>query len=695
MPKMWNESFLFTFGALFAIGMWTVITKRHTDVKNGEGRQVADNLKFLLIGVAGAILLTHFYYYWKHSGFLIPTLGAVLVLVIGAVVGSFSARFVTTLFNVRFGAKDPLIGVLVVLILVIVYSLPIYSQQISSLGRYIGLSSIKTPILELGFAEHREVQSAVISASKPTGGETSSAIPRPSDPRPGLDALIHGVSDEDIERDTLSRDDRYIVYFAGKFPEPKDTNEQWQMHNDMLQNTKLFLQPVKRLAGCLGAYVDIFPDSQLLLVDIKPVIQILFQFNADAYSALRSGEIYKDETQDYADKLAHAVLQVRGNILQALGLNAPSRPPSNLTMDEITRWVNELVGIRTVAVDDELIRQRLTDRLGVTPKRIDEFVNTCSEKNFTGAPVASATPVSRLTYLQPYVTTALANLLVAHGSPDEAVEVLTQWLDLWKCARGVANCPDGANVEKSRANAAMIPEWFGIRAEFYLNVLLYRLVGEANITYRDFLKEHVSHFSEYAAHAGSKTSGSSSPNISIDGELNHCTHPNKLAGLKDASPVTSHIRATILRSLLQNEHTFIQSERHFLTGLDWAEMENLYGRASTLANFTLQCANPEGDQEEIWAPSLAEYKITAGLLGLAIADRLGNSTDERKRSEEIRTKAKEQLRLGYRNLKEYRDRDRERYAVLPWSKRAYSVSNWEPSCTLAEQAFYRLNEPSS
>jgi len=417
---MWNESFLFTLGALFAIGMWAVIIKRHKDLKNGEGRQAADNLRLLILGAAIIILASHFYYYWKHSGFLIPSLGAILVLLIGAIVGSFSARFVTTLFAARFGAKDPLIGVFAVLLLVVVYSLPIYSQQLANLGRYVGLSSIKTPILELGFAEHREVQSAVFSASKPTGGETSSAIPRPSDPRPGLDALIHGVSDDDIERDTLSRDDRYIVYFEGKF-EPKDGKVEWKIHNGMLQNTKIFLQPVKRLAGCLGAYVDIFPDSQLLLVDIKPVIQILFQFNADAYSALKSGEIYKEETQDYADKLARGVLQVRSNVLQALGLNAPPKLPSNLTVDEITRWVNELVGIRTVAADDDLIRQRLSDRLGVTQKRIDQFVTTCSERNFTGAPGGSATPVSPLTYLQPYITVALANLLVAHGSPDEAV----------------------------------------------------------------------------------------------------------------------------------------------------------------------------------------------------------------------------------------------------------------------------------
>ena len=43
-----------------------------------------------------------------------------------------------------------------------------------------------------------------------------------------------------------------------------------------------------------------------------------------------------------------------------------------------------------------------------------------------------------------------------------------------------------------------LPEWFGIRAEFELNVILYRMVGEANITYRDFLQEHAEHFAAYA-----------------------------------------------------------------------------------------------------------------------------------------------------------------------------------------------------
>jgi hypothetical protein len=246
---MWSERFLFTFGALFAVGMWIVVGKRHKDVKDGYGRQASDNIRLLIVAAAIVILFTHFIYYWRHSDLLYPNIGAVLALVLGGVAGSFSARFVKTLFEARFGAKDPLIGALVVLILVIVYSLPIYYQELATLGKYISLSSVKTPILELGFTEHQEVQSAVFSANAPTGAETSSAIPRPSDPRPGLDALIRGVSDDDVEGDALSRDDRYILYFAGKFSGPRESNEKWQIHDDMLQSTRTFLSPVRELAG--------------------------------------------------------------------------------------------------------------------------------------------------------------------------------------------------------------------------------------------------------------------------------------------------------------------------------------------------------------------------------------------------------------------------------------------------------------
>jgi hypothetical protein len=84
----------------------------------------------------------------------------------------------------------------VLVLLVIVYSLPVYQREISALLGHIGLSSLKTPIGELTFTEHSRFQGAVVSAAKPTGEERSSALPRPSYPRPGLDSLRHAVSED-------------------------------------------------------------------------------------------------------------------------------------------------------------------------------------------------------------------------------------------------------------------------------------------------------------------------------------------------------------------------------------------------------------------------------------------------------------------------------------------------------------------
>jgi hypothetical protein len=159
----------------------------------------------------------------------------------------------------------------------------------------------------------------------------------------------------------------------------------------------------------------------------------------------------------------------------------------------------------------------------------------------------------------------------------------------------------------------------------------------------------------------------------------------------------ANTRAIILRSLLQNEDTLLRSELHFLAGSNWADMENLHERGLALTRFSVGCINPEGGEEKVWKATLANYKITSGLLALAIADRLattGASVDDRNRADEIKNEGKQQLRNGYRLLKEYRDADRKEIALLPWSERVFSVSQWEESCSLAERAIHQLNEAS-
>src|ERR1700693_115544 len=192
---MWDERFLFVLSALFAIGMWVVVGLRHAAAKSGRSTTPLDDSRRLVVIVAILILAGHSYYHWRTSGLSYPGVGSVLAVLLGGAVGSFSARFVWSLFGARFGAKDPLIGVLALLILVIVYSLPVYRREISTLLGNVGLSSVKTPFVELSFTERPQLRSAVFSASKPSGDEHSSAISRPSDPRPGLNGLKHAVSE--------------------------------------------------------------------------------------------------------------------------------------------------------------------------------------------------------------------------------------------------------------------------------------------------------------------------------------------------------------------------------------------------------------------------------------------------------------------------------------------------------------------
>jgi hypothetical protein len=479
-----------------------------------------------------------------------------------------------------------------------------------------------------------------------------------------LDALRQVVSGG--ENDYLSKDARYIAFFDGP-DRPGD---------DVIVATRTFLRPAKILARCLRAYVDIIPDSQLLLVDIREVLHFFFRMHANAVVALgHNKDQPKDSMKDLID-FYHLVEEVRTAVLDAIGA---------------TRDASEVIGgVQPVADEND-------------DDRDPDFVKRCSSDSLKPSADA-ARDLRAFTYLQPYVTIALANLLVSHGSSDEAIDVLTQWLQLWRCARGEvtkrtqrpAKCTFGP-----LAAANNLPEWFGIRAEFELNVLLFQQGGEENITYRDFLLDQSKHFADYAAHprgydlrGGSATEAQSSAGISIREEIERCQDRKPPS---DAAAPGSNIRAIMLRSLLQNENTLLRSELHFLAGSTWTELENLHERGLVLTRLTLGCINPEGADSKVWEATLANYKITSGLLALAIADRLGStaaSADERNRADEIKNQGKQQLRAGYRQLKVFRETDRKELAQLPWSERVFKVSQWEEACSLAERALHQLNEAS-
>src|SRR5439155_4103583 len=121
----------------------------------------------------------------------------------------------------------------------------------------------------------------------------------------------------------------------------------------------------------------------------------------------------------------------------------------------------------------------------------------------------------------------------------------------------------------------------------------------------------------------------------------------------------------------------------------WTELENLHERGLVLTQFRVGCVNPEGGPEKIWEAQLANYKITSGLLALAIADQFGTtaaSVDERNRADEIKNEGKKQLRAGNRVLKASRDDDRKALALLPCSERAFNASPCGAGCCLGGPA---------
>jgi hypothetical protein len=121
-------------------------------------------------------------------------------------------------------------------------------------------------------------------------------------------------------------------------------------------------------------------------------------------------------------------------------------------------------------------------------------------------------------------------------------------------------------------------------------------------------------------------------------------------------------------------------------------MENLHDRALVLMRLRSECVSSEQD-ENYWKGMLADYKITSGLVALAIAEKLAtraNSTDERNRAGEIASNGEHNLRDGYRVLDAVRREERKHLERMPWSRRLFEVSQWEASCELAERALRRL-----
>ena len=251
---MWNDGFLFAFAALTAIGVWIAIGLRHSAHMRARGRRtrgpderlriyLAKNSLWIILAAASAIFVLHSVSAGVEHGFAWPSVGAIIALLVGGVVGSFSARFTWSLFGARFGSRDPLIGITIISVLIIIYSLPLYQEQFSIIWAGLGLKSLKAPGgVELTFSETPPMRSGMIVSANNAQQEMPSSVSNPSNPQPGLNGLESVVSNN--ENSYIVRDDRYIAYFGG-YPIPVLNPNQTQFipSNQVLRDTTQFLVP--------------------------------------------------------------------------------------------------------------------------------------------------------------------------------------------------------------------------------------------------------------------------------------------------------------------------------------------------------------------------------------------------------------------------------------------------------------------
>ena len=603
---MWNDRFLFVASALIA--MASVMLFKHR-TPNSE--------KILKIGpititiysiwvVVGILLITAILgsralLYWNTSK--IPNAGNLLTILLGAAVGTFTVRFVSRLFASEFGKDEPIIGASVLALLCIVYSLPLYSDAISQISTGIGLSSLKTPFLEFTL---RDRGSKSFTAAG--GGQVNlGGVPRSSNPGVGLQWLDLDTKIEyDKDAATFPMDKAYIRYFEEKI----DKNDKYE---DTVNGIKKFTKQARVLSLCLQRYIASIPDSALLLVDISPVLQELF----DAHQAIK---------------------RTGGSMVKISFWNS---------IQEVVQNVNKHIKQQSCVSD-----------------------NTVTESSL------------QMSAYQPYNTLVLADLIYARGAPDEAIEVLAEWLS-----------------RNSRPEGEGVAAWWKLRVMSRIALWMAEVSGQNNIAYQTFINSYRTSLQQYFQ-VKDVTLGTLKSKCEAWGST---PHAREQAG----EPENLLIEQKAFYQLLATEDESLRTEINFIgeTG-DFDELENLEVRAAVLSTFDRQCLPYIIDEAER-ANIIADFHITIGMVELTLADKmhsLAQSRGDHERAKDIAREAEKFLRQGYARLytqiKQYRSavinaKSKKDYCIgcEDWTTRIFDQSPWEKSANLAGRGMLRLRSP--
>jgi hypothetical protein len=630
---MWDDRFLFATAALIAIAVILEprLTRLQRTVRFGRrhvriGSIIIFAITLLLLLVVGSHIWSH----WDEP--VLPNATSLIALLIGAIFGAFTAHFVSSLFGAGFGKRDPLIGAAVLLLLSVAYSLPLYSRAISDMVGGIGLSSVKTPFLELTV---RERGSKSVTAAASGSSSNSGQVPRTSDPAPGLTWLSNDTTlDDDSKSDsTLLSDEHYVNYFDADVSRSSE-------HEADIEQIKRFLIPAKVLSQCLQEYVGVLPDSGLLLVDVKPVIESMFMLHT---RAKRDSE-----------------------------RNPPPKHVRYSSSDESLFWreVNNVLN----KVNEKFDESRHPEVNW--PAKLDQ----CKAQE-------SIDPTSfKVDHRQPYSALVLADLIHAHGSPDEAIEVLSEWLNL-------------SNSYRKAYPGDKIPKWWELRVMSRISILLAEVAGQNNLAYREFFDAYKKDLESYFERK----------NVTLDRIKTRCkewslansrrpalTAANVRSGgsgyASNADTLAVEQRAFYL--LLAAEDESLRTEVNFIGDEGKIErLENLNRRATFLASVGPECL-PDNFREREREGIFADHQVTAGLVGLTVADRMATvalSRGDRDRSAEIAQNGEKTLRAGFATLSAFVEEDRKKVQESAnWRERVFRQSPWEKSASVAGRAFLRL-----
>ena len=207
--------------------------------------------------------------------------GSLIAILIGGVFGVFSAKIVYGLFTRVISPRTALSGAAALVLLSVAYSLPLYEREVAGLLRDSGLSTLKVSVAEISVEASLSSQGTPgsDSARGQATGSPSLSIARVTDPTPGIEALKADFGAQDADEQNSRTDEKATnviesdFNYIGRFEKLEDRDR------TVKSSIELFLGPVTSLAECLKDYTRSIPDSQLLLIDVKPAIANLFKIH--------------------------------------------------------------------------------------------------------------------------------------------------------------------------------------------------------------------------------------------------------------------------------------------------------------------------------------------------------------------------------------------------------------------------------